>query len=245
VAAMARTTQSATPLLAPAALQIEGDMNKDTVADVPYWQYNLMVRYDPAKDESGQPEGVCFRLAFKWLACKINGTAFKYGYDDSGIPTHNPENVLRKQREYLEPIKPYEGKGRDYGGFLMHANQTSLTTLQGWGNKVGKAGGLKYNLTFRHVVTPSLAHRQEFAEDSSLVIGIYGMSKPAGPWAHATAFHRRAGQIEFFDANGGEFHFAATQNAGAEIQEWVTERYAGMDGTSFFVIKDYILYKVV
>ena len=93
--------------------------------------------------------------------------------------------------------------------------------------------------------------RKEFDQETGMIIGVYGINHNAGPWAHATAFHRRrtggqggAQEMAFFDGNGGEFHLEPSSDTGAEIEQYLQRHYSGIDGKTCYAIKDYVLYRV-
>ncbi len=218
-----------------------------------FWQYWLIrvVREDP--------EGVCFRESFKWLASRMYDRPFKRGTLDRrdieglregeedlfaatglpvGAPRRNPVSVLSKQREYLGRVHPYEGKNASFAGFSVAVNQISLDTLRTWGKKQAEGGGMKYNLSFGHRRVDRLVGEAAFRDPgAALIIGAYGMSTD-GPWAHAVAFHRDT----FFDPNGGEYGFDRLDDRGTEIQEHCERRYTGEDDGKTYDIRNYVLY---
>jgi hypothetical protein len=208
-----------------------------------FWQYNLMQQYAPGLRD-GEPEGVCFRLAFKWLACQMTDRPFKSGWRPATLlPKANQVKVLDKQRAYLQQVKPFEGAGKDYHEFLTHVNQISKSTLNAWGAKM-KDGAEKYNLRFGdELTTGSLVDQRIFERDGGLMVGVYGDSAVT-PWAHATAFYRKDAVIAFFDPNGGEFRMDPDDRFGSEIQQYLTKHYAGVDQGVEYLIRNYVLYPV-
>jgi hypothetical protein len=219
-----------------------------------FWQYWLIrvVREDP--------EGVCFRESFKWLASRMYGRPFKRGtldrrdFDALNVkqraqfiatrlpldePRRNPVSVLEKQRGYLGRVHPYEGPGKSFDGFSTAVNQISLETLGLWGKKQADGGGMKYNLSFADRKVDRLVGEAAFRNpEAALIIGVYGMSGKGGPWAHAVAFHHDT----FFDSNGGEYGFDRQDDRGAEIQDHCERRYTGEDGDDTYDIRHYVLY---
>lgn len=218
-----------------------------------FWQYWLV------RVVMEDPEGVCFRESFKWLASRMYDRPFKRGTLDrrdieglrdgeeaqfaaTGLPVaeprRNPVSVLAKQRGYLGRVHPYEGPGKSFTGFSAAVNQISLDTLRNWGKKQAEGGGMKYNLSFSYRRVDRLAGEAAFRDpEAALIIGAYGMSTD-GPWAHAVAFHRDT----FFDPNGGEYGFEREDERGSEIQEHCERRYAGEDGGKTYDIRNYVLY---
>lgn len=186
------------------------------------------------------PGGVCFRLSFKWLACKIYGQPYQFD-----INRVNGEKIIAKQMGYLDEVAPYEKvaglsshQGDPYYRFFTNVDRISINKLNTWGQKQKKIGGTKYNLRFRSVHRKSLATAPEFRADAQFVIGVYGTIAPKRfPWAHATAFYRNGGTILYFDSNGGEFTLGSTDNAGQLIATDM-KRY----GISPHSISDYALY---
>jgi hypothetical protein len=187
------------------------------------------------------PGGVCFRLSFKWLACRIYGVPFKMD-----VTTANGARVITKQWKYLDRVTPYEkvsDTGKDdevYYDFLNNVDRISIDLLNEWGHKArkeAKGGGVKYNLRFRSERKRSLAGATEFRADGAMVIGVYGTEAGKPPWAHATAFFRQGPTIFYFDSNGGEFTLAPGDDGGALIEKDM-ERY----GIAPYQIRDYALY---
>jgi hypothetical protein len=185
------------------------------------------------------PGGVCFRLSFKWLACRIYGLPFKMD-----VTAANGATVIGKQETYLARVAPYEQvrdtfKGDVYYNFLTNVDRISVALLNEWGQKTRKDGkGAKYNLRFRSQRKQKLAAAAEFGGDAAMVIGVYGaVGAKRAPWAHATAFYRQGPTILYFDSNGGEFTLAPGDDGGALIEQDLA-RY----GLSPYQIKDYRLY---
>jgi hypothetical protein len=238
-----------------------------------FYQADLISGYLQANPSEKDPGGVCFRLAFKWLACKIYGRPFKTYSFNTG---HNPEavfkakNVIKKQNQYLDKIKPYEGKKADYQQFLLQSNSATLLFINSWGNKAKEKYGTKYDLEVKHTVFPRLSRaRRLFTQTANLIIGAYGSSS-SGPWGHATAFY--GPELRFFDANEGEFSFAKNEDIPSAIQTHLETWYAGypkipsytaysygegktgnaksfnpdepLDQSVYYKINDYVLYRV-
>ena len=74
------------------------------------------------------PQGVCFREAFKWLAGKICNLPRRF---EQG----NAPSVLHKQQAYLQPIQPFEGRKAKFETFSTHGHRPSQQTLHQGGNK--------------------------------------------------------------------------------------------------------------
>ena len=201
------------------------------------------------------PEGVCFREAFKWLACQIYGRPFVFDVSYFKEPLwaemrtalkgllQNDEKVYRKQQAYLGAVRPYEGKGKAYGTFLMQANAISLDTIRAWGNKAAKDGSAKYALQVKHRVYGSLSRWTRPNGAASALLGIYGTST-GGPWAHATALFMNGAGARFFDANSGEWGFDPGEEPVQTIDGYLREQYDGPAGKDIYAIKDFVVYEV-
>ena len=200
-----------------------------------FWQYGLEKRV------SKEPEGVCFRESFKWLACKIYGLDFKF-------ENSNAQKVVDKQATYLASVQPYEGSRARFEPFFANVHRISLQQLNQWGNKNSKhTGRAKYRLKFAgQTVLFTLTGCQAFNQDAQMVIGLYGDTDKAGSWAHAVAFYRSGDEIVYFDANGGEYRFDPGDNIGAEIMSDFRHRrqpYVGLDGGVTYSLKKFGLYQ--
>ena len=201
-----------------------------------FWQHGLESRVSP------DPQGVCFREAFKWLACKIYNLQFKF--DGS-----KPRKVISKQQAYLKPIAPFEGPDALFEPFFTNVHRISQETLNQWGNKNNTdTGAVKYRLRFEAEVVNSatLERCASFEGDAQMVIGLYGNTDKAGPWAHAVAFYRKGSEIAYFDANGGEFEVSPAANIGADIMDNFSDRavpYVGIDNGVNYSLVRFGLYK--
>ena len=200
------------------------------------------------------PGGVCFRLAFKWLACKRSGAEFKYvRFRAQPGVRKKADKTIAKQNVYLGKTAPHERPQTspegpttvtEYKGFHANVDRESVNLLNVWGSKPSSTGsGEKYGLRFSSTEFTSLAGCNALSNDISTVIGVYGKSN-FGPWAHATAFHRKGTEILYFDSNGGEFTFDADDAAGDLIQVDM-ERYAEPNDPAKYTIEHFQLYRVV
>jgi hypothetical protein len=208
----------------------------------PYQQNDLITMTREKLPSLPDPGGVCFRLSFKWLACKIYERPFKFD-----ITQVKGEKIVAKQLGYLNDIAPYEKvmgpsgafRGDPYYRFFTSVDRISVGKLNEWGQKTAKGGGgSKYNLRFRSVHRKSLPEAREFQVDAQFVIGVYGTMGPKRfPWAHATAFYRKGEKVLYFDSNGGEFTLDPKDDAGALIATDL-RRY----GTPPYSISEYALY---
>ena len=208
--------------------------------------------------------GVCFRLAFKWLACQIRSPgSFQFGWWQATLdedvlrkeldflfdrsqadtketrPSFNVAKVTRKQKDYLDRVKPFEKPGVPYKRFRDNVNRISLEALQSWQwGTQAKHTSAKYNLTFSALeVGQSI---KPVHVGGAMIIGVFGDSQD-GPWAHATAFFRSDSRIAFFDANGGEFAFNTDDSnavISAEIEAFLKNTYC----TGTYTLGDFILY---
>ncbi len=207
-------------------------LNRDASTPWPYQQVDLIAR---RADDQEDPGGVCFRLAFKWVACQVYDRAFKFEVSEA-----NAEKIVAKQGVYLKAIAPYEQRvgpgtafrGDRYERFFTNVDRISTNLLNVWGRKANR-----YNLTFRSTRARELVGRPEFARDVSMVIGLYG--KEPTPWAHATAFHRKGTQAKYFDPNGGEFDCEPGDPVAEMIRKDV-KRYA----TDGYSLDEFALYVV-
>ena len=202
-----------------------------------FWQHGL------ESQVSKDPQGVCFREAFKWLACKIYNLPFKFDFS-------NPHKVIAKQQAYLKPIQPFEGKQAKFESFFTNVHRISQQTLDQWGNKNDtKTGAVKYRLRFEtQVVLFTLAGCDAFKRDAQMVVGLYGNTDKAGPWAHAVAFYRKGNEIDYFDANGGEFGFDSDAHIGSDLMDNFRHRnqpYVGFDSGVTYTLERFGLYKAI
>lgn len=202
-----------------------------------FWQHGVESKV------SSSPEGVCFRESFKWLACKIRGLEFKF--EDS-----NAQKVLDKQQAYLRAIKPYEGAKASFDTFFTNVHRHSQKKLDEWGSKESsKTKTSKCRLRFTsQVVLFTLSGCQAFNRDAQMIIGLYGKTDKAGPWAHAVAFYRRGNEIVYFDANGGEFGFDPADQIGAELMKdfrYRDQPYVGLDGGVKYTLERFGLYTAI
>ncbi len=156
-------------------------------------------------------EPVCFRLAYRWLASKLKGTAFKF----AGV---NIENTVNKQNAYLKDADPYEKQSP--GAWVQGVTQVSTKWLNIWGQKQG--------LVFEPLPTSVLDCKEYFNQgysSRSAIIGTFGLDPNKGNWAHATAYF--AGDSKFFDANKGEFDLKIP-SPGLALDSY--HQYLGCDG---------------
>jgi len=200
------------------------------------------------------PGGVCFRLAFKWLVCKRSDQEFKFVSDriQPGV-RRTADKTIAKQQVYLGKVAEYERKPEatrgstsdsEYKGFHANVDRESVNLLNVWGGKLAKTGtGEKYGVRFVSTEYTSLAGCGALDRDISAVLGIYGRSD-MGPWAHATAFHRKGGEAFYFDSNGGEFTLDPDDSAG-ELIQLDLERYALPGDPDGYTIEHFHLYTVV
>lgn len=213
-------------------MKLKDWLNRDASTPWPYQQVDLIKRRSKRIEDPG---GVCFRLAFKWVACQVYGRPFKFD-----IAQVNADSVMMKQWTYLKAISPFEKKvvpgsvfrGDPYERFVTNVDRISTNQLNVWGNKTNR-----YNLTFRSNRCREIVGRPEFDRDVAMVIGLYG--RYPSPWAHATAFYRKGEQAKYFDSNGGEFDCDRGDDIAGMIREDVA-RYA-MDG---FTLNEFALYVV-
>jgi hypothetical protein len=200
------------------------------------------------------PGGVCFRLAFKWLVCKRTGAEFRYVRHSiqPGV-RKTADKTIAKQNVYLRSVAAHERapavargptSAPEYAGFHENVDRASVNLLNVWGGKPAANGkGEKYGVRFASTEYTSLAGCAALDRDISAVVGIYGKSE-AGPWAHATAFHRKGSEIFYFDSNGGEFTLDPEDRAG-ELLHLDLQRYAEPGDPDGYTIEHFHLYTVV
>jgi hypothetical protein len=214
-----------------------------------YLQTELIGGRSPGVDDPG---GVCFRLAFKWLACQRTGSEFTFLRHriQPGV-RRKADKTIAKQNVYLAKVAPHErpqGAPRgptsdaEYGNFHGPVDRESVNLLNLWGGKASKTGGApKYGgMVFSSTEYTSFSNCRALASDISAVVGIYGRSE-VGPWAHATAFHRRGTLVLYFDSNGGEFTLDPDDPPGDLIQADL-ERYAEPGDPDGYTIEHLHLY---
>jgi hypothetical protein len=193
-------------------------------------------------------------LAFKWLVCKRTGAEFKFvKYRIQPGARKKADKTIAKQNVYLQKIVAHERaptadrgptSASEYKGFHANVDRESVNLLNVWGGKPAKSGTReKYGVRFASTEYASLAGCAALDRDISAVVGIYGKSD-AGPWAHATAFHREGREIFYFDANGGEFTLDSDDRAG-DLLYLDLQRYAEPGDPDGYTIDDFNLYTVV
>jgi hypothetical protein len=204
-----------------------------------FWQAEVGRRYALVKNLEEQPGGACFRLAFKWLMCKLYNKPFKnYDAKLTGRPELTAGNVKTnvnevktygKQQKYLNSMSPYEEPGTSYDVFLTGVRKESKHYMEIWGNKEGK-----YSIKVADRECLSMIGERRLNADGSFIIGIAGKSinttkstgvaarimalKITENWAHAFAFYRKGTEVRFFDSNGGEYDVAGEDPALAIIR---------------------------
>ena len=218
-------------------------LSRDHQAPWPVWDTSyLQSELINSRTNGDDPGGVCFRLAFKWLACQRSGQQFTYVQQtDNQLHGARADRTISKQNVYLKAVAPFERapnapktKG-EYKNFLTQVDRESVNILNVWGQAP------KYRLKFSTTTYTVLVGSAALDGDCSVLIGVYGKSD-GGPWAHATAFHRKGGKALYFDSNGGEFEIGTLEDAAALIQSDL-QRYEG--DTANYMIKHYAAYKVV
>ncbi len=211
----------------------------------------------------GAGDGVCFRLAFKWLACQFrNPGGFAFGWWNSTLdedalkqelqflfegshadtkearPMPKAASIAGKQTDYLRRVAPYECAGKPYATFKKRVSEISLDTLRSWQHGTqAKHTSAKYDLAFSCVDAGSTLQADHFRQ--SMILGIFGDGPE--PWAHATAFFRSPKRVAFFDANGGEFRFDTTEANGViatEVEPFLRGKYEDAS----YSIDDFVLF---
>lgn len=202
-----------------------------------FWQHGLESEF------TAEPQGVCFRESFKWLACRIYGQPFKF-------ESSNAQKVIGKQANYLQPIAPFEGPKAKFETFFAAVHRISLQTLNQWGTKDSvKTQQAKYRLRFDgEIVQHTLSGCGALMHDAQMVIGMYGNADKTGPWAHAVALYRKGAELVYFDPNGGEFAFDPGDQIGAQLMNHFRYRdqpYVGKDGGVTYNLARFGLYRAV
>jgi hypothetical protein len=154
---------------------------------------NPVVSFDQNNILRQGDDGVCCRLAYKWLASQVDpsqvkGGTFKFG----GVNLHK---TLDKQAAYLKDADPYEKQSP--AAWQQGVTAVSLKWLNIWGAK----HGLKFE-TILSAINCAEYFSKGFGKRSA-IIGSFGQMGDGSNWAHATAYF--AGGPKFFDANKGEF----------------------------------------
>lgn len=138
-------------------------------------------------------EGVCCRLAYKWIASQVKPGAMKHGdFFNSKL-----NKTLDKQNAYLKETDPFEKEIAVT--FRQGVNAATDKWLNVW--------GAKHGLQFDALAGPKTCS-EYFGNypDRTALIGIFGRTAhDAGNWAHATAYFTGNGTRKFFDANRGEW----------------------------------------
>jgi len=174
------------------------------------------------------------------------------GVGDPGV-RKTADKTIAKQNVYLGKVAAHERAPTatrgptsvpEYKGFHSNVDRESVNLLNVWGGKRSKSGtGEKYGVRFASTEYTLLAGCAALDRDISAVVGIYGQSD-TGPWAHATAFHRRDREIFYFDSNGGEFTLDPDDRAG-DLVHLDLQRYAEPGDSGGYTIEHFHFYTVV
>lgn len=139
--------------------------------------------------------GVCFRVSYKWVSCKIRNQNFKF----MGL---NADKTYAKQLDYLrEPDCVRLEDQAGYSGWALAAHRNDEHFIDTWGKN---HGDLK--CTPHRVISVEDAF---FAEDS-FVYCFYGTTATGGCWGHAVAVSGPTSR--FFDSNYGEYRPGDNEN---------------------------------
>ena len=190
----------------------------------------LLHPFNQAEDVTVANDGVCCRLAYKWLAGLAKPGAVKHPGAVTSL-SFNQAKTVDKQAGYLKATEPFE-KGA-FNDARRNISRISEQFLNTW--------GAKHGLQFAAVrnSTSCLAYFSKNPERST-IIGIFGKTPDQKIWAHATAFYSGPAGRRFFDANKGEFE---VQNSGAALGDELDQfhRYLArtretMEQFDFFVV---------
>jgi hypothetical protein len=180
--------------------------------------------------KSGDP-GVCCRLAYKWMACQAKPGDVKHLSGGTFFDLRL-NKTMEKQKAYLAEADAFEKE--DALTFRQGVNAATDKWLNVW--------GAKHGLSFDALAGPKQCS-EYFGNypDRSVIIGIFGLTKTKGNWAHATAYFTGSGGRKFFDANKGEW--AGLSLSGSQLgaaldtfHEYLKEPGETLDRYSFFAL---------
>lgn len=170
-------------------------------------------------------QGVCCRLAFKWLACQLTNRKFYFGwwngiYDEKfkteldwmyaksqvGMNEKRPQHkkTVAKQIAYLNRVAHLEVAGTTYEKFRDGVHEINLKQLRDWSwGSQAKRTTPKYNLSWNPVKLGERVSLDGSHFSSPMILALYGDGEEN--WSHATAYYCDKRRKAFFDPNGGEY----------------------------------------
>ncbi|CAO3423590.1 hypothetical protein [Azospirillum endophyticum] len=206
-------------------------------------QGTLMTRHNNKLFSKTVQGGMCFRLSFKWAACRIKGAIFK-NYDLNVVKSHQKHSQYRVKSKAVESTADFSQAGV-FDQYVMNDIQEAMNYIKEWGMKfTARNGGTKtvYNnavginkVSMKPVDIYLLQEDSTPLDQHSFIYGFYGQ-RGVNPAGHATAFCRG----RYFDPNYGEYSFSTNTHAqvGNDILAHVNLQYSWARHHFVFVLDD-------
>jgi len=199
----------------------------------------------------GLPGGMCFRLSFKWAACKMRGADFTFS-EISASTAHGKHSDYRVESKIFEAAHPNMASNQIFGTYVSSDVMNAWTFLNRWGMKfTGRVGGEKivYNgcvgvsgISVKPIDIFMKGNKKSSISNMSFIYGVYGreknLSKPGEktPAGHAMAFSNG----RFFDPNFGEVSFSSDKGGdiGNDILSHIRRYYPWFSNQYVFLLEN-------